>query len=77
MAHSLHQSVILGGFIFIHTDFIENSFSKGVKPHLNSDPLSENSLFLHGYMRSHVFLNIRLTLGDYLSMYSLFTAEPS
>ena len=68
--HTLNQSVSLGVLIIVKTGFISKSFIKGVKYHLNSDPLSNMTLHGRGYLLRRVLLNNWLTLADDLSTYS-------
>ena len=56
--------------IIVKTGFISESFIKGVKSHLNSDPLSNTTLHGLGYLLRHVLLNNWLTQADDLSTYS-------
>ena len=52
------------------TGLIHKSFSKGVKSHLNLDPLSNTILRVCGYLHIHVLFNNYITLEDELLMYS-------
>ena len=74
-----HSTIVLAwGFLTdIKTDLMSNSFSKGVKSRLNSDPLPNTTFRGCGYLHSHVLLNIWITLADYLSMYSSLPAVAS
>ena len=61
-----------GFSIVIKTGLIYKYFSKGVKSHLNSDPLSNTTLIARGYLHRNVLSNNWLTTEYYLSMYSSF-----
>ena len=56
---------------------ISKSFSKGVKSHLNSDPLSNTTLRGRGYLHSHVLLKTWITLADDLSTHSSLSSATS
>ena len=56
---------------------MEKSFNKGVKYHLNLEPLSKMTSCGCGYLYKNVLLNIWITLADNLSTYSLFPLATS
>ena len=53
------------------------SFNKGLRYHLNSEPLAKMTLYGRGYLYSNVLLNIWITLAENLSTYSLFSLATS
>ena len=56
--------------IVIKAGLIQKKISKGLKSHLNLDPLSNTTLRVCGYLLSYVLLNNWLTLANDLSIYS-------
>ena len=66
-----------GFLIVVKKGLISKPFIKGVKSHLNSDPLSNTTLCERGDLHIHELFKNWLTLEDGLSMYSSLPAVTS